>query len=1029
MKNNEYNIVKVTNEKKNFSGEFTSSQSFEFSFQKENDDSFKDELNSKPVVNDKVEENLSKKAKEQEEKKKEKQDSHEIENLSSSSSSVSSASASSAASSASSAAASGGASAVASVAAAASVSVAAIGAVVGINVLGTKDYTDQINFLSSEVTANSIEFSFSAPSSLLTYYEDPTTGDRPQYEKYVVYQIKNSSGFSDEGYIEWTESENPDYFIFNAYISGLTANTGYSLDIQLVEESVEYEEFNYHLLAHRTFTTLESAPETVTFLTPEVSGQSATIRFLIDFDVADYDPSYPDVPALYLELANPSGKAIEEGWIGQDQVAEYDSHSLIITASYNALSYDTTYKLSVSISRETEYKLLGELSFTSGSAPQSGFRWNTTDVAENTFTFRYYVNADYVGYVEGSETNPTLFADIVYKDTEETAVYDDEPASVFTSGSTLVVYDVISGLTAETDYVINVGYLSGNDREILGTYEFTTTERTTGFRFDEGSIIVTDSTILPRFYLKTTEIVEKSGGEETNIYMTISGGMAYSEVKNVTFTSAMEEGLSYSEDYVFSRLNANITYTVTVTNNLTGEIYGSIELTTNDKSEPIGFEFRSFEKRSSSSNIYDLVYVVNSSFTTDPNGMTVEVITADDGENVFSGQISGSLEDDLLYCYGTIDSGLDDGTAYIAGIYYSNGDLLGVYNFETDPNQYGFQYIKDSIEITHTSIEFSFYLNKSEVQSVAGVTAIIMEEGGAEDLDNISVSFEDDETEGKLVGSVAFANLEPTTRYVVSIMESGGSYTQYASKVFETSARPVSSFTGLNDYSTSYYCTVDLASSYIFIPLKCEYSDPEGIYTNGFSIVFVPTSNPSLQFVGTADLTPDYQECKIDDAEMIGELGSTFNIDVYNANDLNNSLYAATGITITNAEDDLYNYFYAGEVLQTSIYDYGTANLQIELVYVYGNSDVNRGPQIKLANPENGYSEYYIFDISTLSRSVTIDMITSLSESWDNRNFSSFSDVQSALSSKSWDIIVIWDDGGSSQSHSIQTGVTLDFYS
>lgn len=66
MKNNEYNIVNITNEKNNFSGEYTNAQKVEYSFQPENKNPIKDELNDNSTINDKVEDNLLKSTKEKE---------------------------------------------------------------------------------------------------------------------------------------------------------------------------------------------------------------------------------------------------------------------------------------------------------------------------------------------------------------------------------------------------------------------------------------------------------------------------------------------------------------------------------------------------------------------------------------------------------------------------------------------------------------------------------------------------------------------------------------------------------------------------------------------------------------------------------------------------------------------------------------------------------------------------------------------------------------------------------------------------
>ena len=68
MKNDEYNIVNITNEKNNFKYEYTKAQNVEFSFQPENKNTLDDELNDNTTINDKVENNVLKSTKEKQKK-------------------------------------------------------------------------------------------------------------------------------------------------------------------------------------------------------------------------------------------------------------------------------------------------------------------------------------------------------------------------------------------------------------------------------------------------------------------------------------------------------------------------------------------------------------------------------------------------------------------------------------------------------------------------------------------------------------------------------------------------------------------------------------------------------------------------------------------------------------------------------------------------------------------------------------------------------------------------------------------------
>lgn len=1027
MKNNEYNIVKINNENKNFQGEFTSSQSFEFSFQPENDDSFKDELNSKPVVNDKVEENLSKKAKEQEEKKKEKQDSQESENLTSSSS-ASGASSATAASAAGAGASAGG--AIASVAAAASVSVAAIGAIVGINVLGPAQQEDLINFLSSNVTSTSIEFEFSMNNNLLSY-SDPTSGDEPIGEKSVVYQIKDSGSFFKEDYIPFIETEYQDYFKYSAFISGLTPNTGYSLDIQIKEEFPEQELSEYQLLSHRTFVTPKTSEDvsSVEFVSIETTTDSVSFSFIISNKDARYDPLNPATPAIAMTYFTSEREYVGQNFLEESEYEVYDESHLLCSSSIIRLDHDASYILVISVSVEQAFIQLAETTFDTKHLPTPDFEWYGGDpvAKENSIAYKYIVNAEYIGYDPESETIPVVTAQVADVATGEVVAVKESNLQDF--GSVVFVNEEVDGLTASTNYVLSIVFNS----EVLGSYEFTTTERTTGFAFNDGYFAIGYDAITPRFYLKNAEINthEEQGVTVSNINMTLTGGMAYSETKNVLFRAAgdTQPDLSYSLDYEFGGLSPNMTYTITVTNTDTGEVYGSIEVTTEERGyNPIGFAFDSFEKGSVSTE-YNFSFHVNSSFATDANLMSVEVIPASGGDSVYSGQISGGLSQDetLLECTGSI-TGLEEGTAYIAGIYYTSSDreLIGVYNFETDPNPYGFRFLNNSFEIEYNEVTFAIEINESVFMDIQGVFASIREDGASQDLTGNLVSFDPEPTGEKLTGIVHFTGLSPNTDYVITIMEDQGNETIYGTKTITTPLEPASSFSSLNNGDLTYYYKV--IDNQIYIPISCQYSDPTGKYTNTLSVKFVPNSSQTTEFFGSIAKSTNYQYLVISGLTMTNYMGSPFQVFVYNENETTNQLLKVNNVSFERDTDRSYNRFYYGQISPEVMEDGGAANLSLSLIYLYGNDSVTKGPQIKFAKSSD-YSIYYTFNIVNLANTTTVNMASSLAESYDSSTFTSFNDVQAAMSDIGWDVILIWNDGSADQTICILTQIQLSFLS
>ena len=152
MKNNEYNHVKVNNEGPSSFKEFTSTQGAEYTFHPENKTPTKDELNSgNKTINDSVELNVTPKSR--------KEGKIDFKKIKDGTTHLAS-------------------SAGHAVVAATTVSVAVVATVVGVSVIPETQQTELVTFLSSEITTNSIDFSFSFPSKLLTYEETEETQEK-----------------------------------------------------------------------------------------------------------------------------------------------------------------------------------------------------------------------------------------------------------------------------------------------------------------------------------------------------------------------------------------------------------------------------------------------------------------------------------------------------------------------------------------------------------------------------------------------------------------------------------------------------------------------------------------------------------------------------------------------------------------------------------------------------------------------------------------------------------------------------------
>lgn len=575
MKNNEYNIVNITNEKNNFSGEYTNAQKVEYSFQPENKNPIKDELNDNSTINDKVEDNLLKSTREKE-KKKEKQESEALESSSSSSGSASSSTASSTA-----AASSGGASgALGGIVAAATVSVVAIGTIVGINVFGAQP-TDLVTFLTSEVTANSIDYSFSMSSQLLHYNEG--SGDMPVGQKTVVATISDGLSFKDEEYLFEYEEYDENTFIFYHGFSGLTPDTAYALTLKVREENSVTETYNDTQLAYRTFRT-DVKGEALKFESVIPTSNSVSFSFIVDNGAIGYTPGESRLPEIQASISStgitPQEKIIEN-------LDQYDDSHMIGYGEFTGLSDNTTYNLTISVSIDQEFKSLGSTTFTTPEI-EIGFEFLSEEfeATNNSIKFVFEINEDQVVFDETAPTTTSnVYAEIYLSD----SLVDTLNVVSFVESNVtgkLKGEGTFVNLSQSTAYTIKI-YLN-EQTNVIGFVTFSTTEFVQKITFNP--LNPSDESISFSFEVALADIgYDPTSQEIPNVFATIKDAdQFYKSLTLTQYEPIDNEHITVYGD--FTELVPETTYTIDVYLDDESNLLGSATFTTVEKIRSVEFE-------------------------------------------------------------------------------------------------------------------------------------------------------------------------------------------------------------------------------------------------------------------------------------------------------------------------------------------------------------------------------------------------------------------------------------------------------
>ena len=773
MKNNEYNIVNITNEKNNFSGEYTNAQKVEYSFQPENKNPIKDELNDNSTINDKVEDNLLKSTKEKE-KKKEKQESKALEsNTSSSSAATSSASTANTAVAASS---TGSAGALGGIVAAATISVAAIGTIVGVNVMGPAPISELARFLSSEVSTNSIDYSFSMPSQLLRY-EEEQEGDKPLGEKVVVATIDDGFGFKEEEYLFEYEEYDENTLIFYHSFSRLSPDTGYALTLKIREDYPEQQLPIEKQLARRTFRT-QASGEVFKFESVEASQDSVSFSFIVSNSAINYDPESGSKHAVKATIDD-GIDYYDEMWI--EGFEEYDNSSVIGYGDFSRLKNNTTYNLTIYVSFEQELKYLGSITFTTEEI-DIGFNFltNEFEATYSSIKFVFEINESQV-VIDETAPAPTsnVYAQIYLNeslvDTLNVANFVESNASGKLKGS-----GTFTNLTDNTSYTIKI-YLN-EETNVLGSTSFSTEEIDIGFEFLTNEFEASYNLIKAVFDINQEQVIIDDTTEPitSNVYACIY--LDESLLKTVNVVNFVESNASgkYKADVTFTGLTQSTSYSISVYLNEETNVLGSTTFSTEEFVQKITFNPLDVSSDSVSfsfeANLSDLGY------NPDAPAMPNVFATIVDNDQ-FSDRLTLSnyqmIDDKRVTIFGDF-SGLSPETAYTIDVYLeSESNLLGSASFTTLEKTVSIEF--EDVNSGRNYVDFTFTVSKEDIaydptkQLPAALKYEVMSTDEAYHDDASASSFEEvDDNTVRCSGS--FTSLTPNLTYnlVVSLSTETG---------------------------------------------------------------------------------------------------------------------------------------------------------------------------------------------------------------------------------------------------------------
>ncbi len=743
MKNNEFNFVKVSNEGKNPNYEYGKAQNVEYSFQPENKNPIKDELNDNSVVNDKVEDNLLKSTKEQEEKK---QEAEQVESSSSSTSSVSSAS--SGASATSSGAASGAAASSsigATITTVAVAAVVAVGGAAGISVLHEEVAKEElIVFTSSEITSNSVDFSFRMSSNLLLPNENKEEDvEEVESEKTVVYLIENSDGFKVEDYlVEYVEVDE-NTFEYTASIKDLLPNTSYALTLYVKEESPSFEQPNYLELATRNFTTKPSGEEPVVILLDRIEVSNPKT----EFKVGDEFVFGGTVVAYYSDSS--SKEVTDVNFSGYD-LSKGGNQTVTVSYSEGDISQSTSYEIVV-------------------TKPDVTF--STLDAGYDNVHFELLIDKEAAEY-DPTRTAPIQFClsgpDGFYDEcwAEEVIEYDED--DLFTQGD-------FSGLEKDTEYTLTVKVSLEQELKTLGETKVKT--KSSGFNFqlvrpEDGGVTFTISVL--KDYIG---YVEGETSPEVIACVSSEGEIiADAQVQISSYDSKYAVGTGFVADLPNGKtLSLEIHYYKTSSSD--GEILGSKEFTTGGV---LQFEFADSTLFDIGDDHLDLPFYIDAA--------EVERSATSDDTNIAM-IIEGGLgySEQYVIPYSSFE---DQGDGRLFARYsFTNLDSHIEYTISVRNNStetiYGSEIVSTTGEdssfgiyeetVGATNVTFVFYLDTAYVPTGSTVTGVVATPSGQITGRGTCEEVSQEASTGKTQYSVTINNLTASTKYIfgVYVMKDG----------------------------------------------------------------------------------------------------------------------------------------------------------------------------------------------------------------------------------------------------------------
>ena len=1033
MKNNEYNIVNITNEKNNFSAEYTKAQKVEYSFQSENKNPIKDELNDNSTINDKVEENVSKVTKEKE-KKKEKQESEALESSSSSSGAASSGASTAASSTAaaSSAGATGG--ALGGIVAAATVSVAAIGTIVGVNVISPQP-GDLVTFLSSEVTTNSIDYSFSMPSNMLLSYEEPV-----ESRKEVVVYVKNSEGFDYSDALQYEEYDESTLVFYDS-IDGLTANTSYALTIQLEETSfLEQEEVvTTTELAFRTFTTLSFA-QRIVFNPLDVTYNSVSFSFEANLSDLGYNPDAPAMPNVFATIVD------SDQFYDRLTLSDYemiDDKRVTIFGDFSGLSPETTYTIDVYLDDETN--LLGSATFTTLERTASVV-FEEVEAGRDNVVFTFTVDKADIDY------DPTGTPAVQYEVRSiDGAYYDSSWAESFVDvdDNTVRGGDSFSGLTPNTEYELEISLSTESEVISLGTTTFDTFHE---FKFQKNpSADVTDTSTNFTISMRASYIGYISEEETPDVISHLS--ISIVEKDGGTPTTHRFATLSSYGKYVIApsgdigNLTPGTSYVLSVyylPDNEDPELLGSAEFTTTGISP--GFSWGTIESTPSTATISFNVSRTYLDYDTDPTAAAANLyIEVNDGTGVVDSLALNSLapdgsEDNLVGVANA--SNLTPGTTYTLTLYRIVGASSVVIGQPTtlETEEPAFNGATIPTEVSFYSHEFTITLDFADDPS-------------SPQYDNLSLQFYsgtyEDPDRYTLGSSIALQSVTtPQTLLLPSTQDGGESYYEFnfdeigSYDIFADQAGVQTSVYHadidfddtddpgvINGLESDYLIAVDASTGDFTLPVKLLYTDDYDKF-GSFYVELCPTDGVTPSISAGASKEEDYQNLTYtgNDASSVityiqngGADGAAFDIKIYHFDDQSNPLWESDPNDPIYIKEADTNIVYGGRLYDTALSQDSTS-VQFGISYVAPVSTPTN-PQIKFVDSSDS-SLVYSYDFN-FENYPTIDMTSPAMST--GSTVTDYASLKAAFEGKTFDVVISYYDGTTQTTKTIQTGVSFTF--